>query len=88
MFARFDRLVARMAEQSAAASEGEVAADVVSALTELLHSYQGDSEAEPPKEDAVDGEDTQAVVLKIAQQPADAQVAADPRCDEADGQSR
>jgi prevent-host-death family protein len=34
VFARFDRLVARMAEQNAAASEEEVAADVAIALAE------------------------------------------------------
>ena len=32
---RFDRLVARMAEQNAAASEEEVAADVAAALAEI-----------------------------------------------------
>jgi len=35
VMARFDRLVARMAEQNAAASEEEVAADVGVALAEL-----------------------------------------------------
>jgi prevent-host-death family protein len=35
LFARFDQLVARMAEQSAAASEEEVTADVVAARAEL-----------------------------------------------------
>jgi prevent-host-death family protein len=34
VFARFDRLVARMAKQNAAASEEEVAADVAIALAE------------------------------------------------------
>jgi prevent-host-death family protein len=35
VLARFDRLVARMAEQNAAVSEEEVAADVSAALSEL-----------------------------------------------------
>jgi prevent-host-death family protein len=35
VLARFDRLVARMAEQSAAVSEEEVATDVTAALSEL-----------------------------------------------------
>jgi prevent-host-death family protein len=35
VLARFDRLVARMAEQNAAVSEEEVAADVTAALSEL-----------------------------------------------------
>ncbi len=35
VFARFDRLVARMAKQNVAASEEEVAADVTAALAEL-----------------------------------------------------
>lgn len=35
VLARFDRLVARMAEQGAAFSEEEVAADVTTALSEL-----------------------------------------------------
>jgi prevent-host-death family protein len=35
VLARFDRLVARMAEQNAAASEKEVAADVAAARNEL-----------------------------------------------------
>jgi prevent-host-death family protein len=36
VLARFDRLVARMAEQNAAISEEEVAADVAAARAELL----------------------------------------------------
>ncbi len=35
VLARFDRLVARMAEQSATSSEDEVATDVTAALSEL-----------------------------------------------------
>ena len=36
VLARFDRLVARLAEQNVAASEEEVAADVAAALDEVL----------------------------------------------------
>ena len=51
----------------------------------LSSADQSHRQAEQAEENAVDGEGGQAAALKIAQQPADAQVAADGRGGETEG---